>query len=609
LTPGSARGVAISGDYAYVADYDYGSGLQVIDISNPTVPMLAGSCDAPGSACGVAISGDYAYVADWGSGLQVIDISNPTAPALAGSYDTPHDARGVAISGDYAYVADGTSGLQVIDISNPTVPTLAGSYDTPGYAYSVAISGDYAYVADYVFGLPVIQVFQSEFDTDNNEGRSLDVNASNDTIFVARLMTIQTNTVTWELSADGGGSWLEIAPNGSWGQLTVPGTDLVWRSTHALEEPGVNPTVTQLEINWLVAMACIDSIVDVPADQGGWVRVFFTRSGRDFSYQASLPIDEYGIWQRVDDPALIAILKAVSTPEPEQRAAGDRPHLDGVPVITHQGRTYVQSRPGLAASSFPPGIWEWVATVPAIQQDEYIARVSTAADSSGMGTNYVVCVITAHTTTPSIWYVSDPDSGYSVDNIAPAPPLGFAVAYNTGSGNQLIWGPSPEPDFQYYRVYREDNEDFIPAPGNLVHETATEAWTDPEYDGWDVHYKITALDYAGNESDAASPETVTSDDTPSVPTVFALYQNVPNPFNPTTTIRFDLPRVVHVKLSIYNVKGELVATIVDRPMTEGRKEALWAGTNDSGSPVASGIYFYRLDAGDFMQTRKMVLLR
>ena len=88
-----------------------------------------------------------------------------------------------------------------------------------------------------------------------------------------------------------------------------------------------------------------------------------------------------------------------------------------------------------------------------------------------------------------------------------------------------------------------------------------------------------------------------------------LYQNQPNPFNPTTTIRFDLSRAVHVKLCVYNVKGELVSTVIDQLMTEGRKEGTWSAKDNRGHAVTSGIYFYRLVAGDFVQTKKMVLLR
>jgi hypothetical protein len=89
----------------------------------------------------------------------------------------------------------------------------------------------------------------------------------------------------------------------------------------------------------------------------------------------------------------------------------------------------------------------------------------------------------------------------------------------------------------------------------------------------------------------------------------SLFQNYPNPFNPTTTIRFTLERPAHVNLCIYSVKGELVAIIVDGYMTEGRKEVNWAAKDYRGRTVASGIYFYRLIAGDFVQTRKMALLR
>ncbi len=206
--------------------------------------------------------------------------------------------------------------------------------------------------------------------------------------------------------------------------------------------------MTQLQIDWLGAAALIDSIVDEPDDQGGCVLAHFTRSGRDFPDEVTLPISNYGIWRRVDSAALVAALETKVSSAPEKSAADDTPDLSGMSVITYQGRTYVQSRPGLAASSLPPGTWVWVASVPAVQQDAYIASIPTTADSSASGANHAVFVMTAHTTTPSIWYSSEPDSGYSVDNIAPGVPLGLAIAYNTGSGNDLSWNPSPEPDFQ-----------------------------------------------------------------------------------------------------------------------------------------------------------------
>lgn len=155
-TPGNAAGVAVSGSYAYVADYT--SGLQVIKITNPVSPQIVGSVDTPSAASAVAISGTHAYVADGASGLQVIDVANPASPQIVGSVDTPDEAGDVAISGTHAYVADDASGLQVIDVTNPASPQIVGSVDTPGYAWGVAVSGTYAYVAHYTSGLQVIDV-------------------------------------------------------------------------------------------------------------------------------------------------------------------------------------------------------------------------------------------------------------------------------------------------------------------------------------------------------------------------------------------------------------------------------------------------------------------
>jgi hypothetical protein len=87
-----------------------------------------------------------------------------------------------------------------------------------------------------------------------------------------------------------------------------------------------------------------------------------------------------------------------------------------------------------------------------------------------------------------------------------------------------------------------------------------------------------------------------------------LYQNAPNPFGPKTTIKFDLPRAGHVKLCVYDVKGELVSTIVDGHMSQGRQEVTWTAGEGSAAEVASGIYFYRLITEDSVQTKKMMLL-
>jgi hypothetical protein len=88
-----------------------------------------------------------------------------------------------------------------------------------------------------------------------------------------------------------------------------------------------------------------------------------------------------------------------------------------------------------------------------------------------------------------------------------------------------------------------------------------------------------------------------------------LAQNFPNPFNPATTIAFELREPANVNLSIFDVGGRLVKTLVDGPMTAGLKQSSWNGTNDTGNPVSSGVYFYKLTAGERFLTKKMVLLK
>jgi len=157
-TPGDARGVAVAGNYAYIADHY--KGLRIINVTDPAAPSEAGFYDTSWYAKGVAVAGNYAYVAAVGAGLRIINISDPAAPSEVGFYYTPGEALGVAVTGNYAYVAVKYVGsLRIINVSNPAAPTEAGFYGTPaGLAYGVAVAGNYAYVADGYDGLRIINV-------------------------------------------------------------------------------------------------------------------------------------------------------------------------------------------------------------------------------------------------------------------------------------------------------------------------------------------------------------------------------------------------------------------------------------------------------------------
>ncbi|MFQ6116444.1 MAG: FlgD immunoglobulin-like domain containing protein [bacterium] len=94
-----------------------------------------------------------------------------------------------------------------------------------------------------------------------------------------------------------------------------------------------------------------------------------------------------------------------------------------------------------------------------------------------------------------------------------------------------------------------------------------------------------------------------------VPSAFQLYPNFPNPFNPETQIRFDLPEAAQVDLRIYNALGQLVRTLVDRSYSAGTFTVFWDSRDDEGKPLPSGIYFYKIKAGNFQAQRKLLLLK
>ena len=111
------------------------SGVANIELASTSVvankKFAVGSFDTPGAANNVAISGDYAYVADSSPrGLQIINVGNAALPTRSGSFDTTNDAYCVVVSGGYAFVGAGDIGLQIINVSNLSAPTLTGTFDT-----------------------------------------------------------------------------------------------------------------------------------------------------------------------------------------------------------------------------------------------------------------------------------------------------------------------------------------------------------------------------------------------------------------------------------------------------------------------------------------------
>jgi len=139
----------------------------------------------------------------------------------------------------------------------------------------------------------------------------------------------------------------------------------------------------------------------------------------------------------------------------------------------------------------------------------------------------------------------------------------------------------------------------------LSHLNYTATCLNEQYDECDP-YAPMALSQPLTAFDAAPMDAALTKnaDAINLPTEYGLSQNHPNPFNPVTQINFSLPEATHVRLQVYNVVGQVVATLVDRDMQAGYQSVTW-----NASSVASGIYFYRLETNAFTDTKKMVLLK
>ena len=144
---------------------------------------------------------------------------------------------------------------------------------------------------------------------------------------------------------------------------------------------------------------------------------------------------------------------------------------------------------------------------------------------------------------------------------------------------------------------------------NVATVTYTAGWTGSgEITFIATDQTATALSGSDNAVFTVEPS-VTIVEEVEIPTVFTLHQNYPNPFNPVTTLRYDLPDNNHITLTIYDLNGREINRLVNTNQPAGHKSIQWDATDSFGKPVSAGVYLYQIRAGEFVQTRKMVLLK
>jgi hypothetical protein len=218
---------------------------------------------------------------------------------------------------------------------------------------------------------------------------------------------------------------------------------------------------------------------DVPADQGGWVRLTLGAAPADRPDWDPY-VTGYNVWRRI-------------APTPAPTAAVRDAHE----LIARSEREVVRLSPSEAiAAGFPPGSWESLGFHGADGRASYAFVVPTRTDSSSDGPATEEFVVASHLSVPGVIRVSDIASAYSVDNLAPAAPHPFAGTY--AAAVTLSWGPNREGDLLKYRLYRGTSHDFPLDEAHRIYAGSATEFADPSGD--ETHfYKVTAVDRHGNE--------------------------------------------------------------------------------------------------------------
>ena len=380
-------------------------------------------------------------------------------------------------------------------------------------------------------------------------------------------------------------AWTPIQMVGAYNYYFVTNDGSFGVHNHGYAKALLLSTMDQLTM--AVGAAPISSVKDVPNDQGRQVQIVWNMF--PVERNALDPVKQYGVW-RQDPMSSVTAADAKATSFREMLARGTA------------GSRYV-----LGGS-----VWTYVGYVPAAKQSMYSYDAPTIVDSTVFnGMHWTMFYITGITNSGMV-YSSAPDSGYSIDNLAPAPPTGLG-AMVVSNAVQLGWKESLDPDFKYFAVYRGTSPDFDPHSTQAIGTVSKPSFSDANVaQGTTYYYKLSAVDFSGNESKYSIPVSAVVSgvsDVGGVPREFALNQNYPNPFNPWTEIKYQVPQASHVKVTVYNTLGVLVATLVDRNEEAGYYNVTWDGNDSRGNVVASGIYLYKMEAGSFSVVKKMVFMK
>ncbi|HEX7345045.1 MAG TPA: T9SS type A sorting domain-containing protein [bacterium] len=500
----------------------------------------------------IAIQEGYAYLATGATGLAIVSVADPTSPEITSFYDTPGFARGVAVQGSYAYVADELGGLRVINISNPALPVETGSCSWPNAAWRVAISGDYAYVVVGFGGLRIVNI--------SNPAAPVQVGYCG----------------TPDAAYD-------VAVSGTFAYVTAHSAGLrvinVSNPTAPMEV-GFCPTQGYAEC---VALSEIRSyvtevteglrIIDI-SNPASPVAVGFCRTPSIVFGVAVLGTYAYtAAWDNG--------LRAINVTSPSMPAETGFYGTQGQACDVGASGDYTYVADG---DYF--GVYECALVELSITLIPFNVPIQIPANGGSF--NFFIFANNAGATaiTTTLWTgqrlpngsFMAPILGPCIVNLEP----GAAAWYR----NQNVPGTARPGQYQYIG-YAGTYPTSIWASDTLIYTKLSGGYCPPAGD-WSNRGDLFPGEIASSRQPIASN----------------FLRICPNPLNPSTIIIFELSDGSYINLRIYDTAGRLVETLVDGWRSAGTHELTF-----DASDLPSGLYFAKLEAGDYTGVQKMILVK
>lgn len=630
----------------YASEGGYGS-IGIFDLSNPVTPVLRGRFSIPSSGyvhnCWLTDDGRYVMTTEETNGRSVKfwDINNLDSVRMTSQYfASPFLAHNTHIKGDYAYISYYADGLRIVDISDPGNIVEVGYYDTwpgPGGGFDGAW-GAYPYfnsgkvlISDIQSGLYVV-FFQAIDPLDPNPPRN--ARAYSDYATPSSMRVFWSDPVTRVNGAPLATSEfvVEVKRNS---QLVaqVPGGMTFFIDTGLVDGQRYTYTlqarlVPEDSLSGFASTTWIAGGSPIPRSPtnlsvGGTGARIVLRWQNPARNLDNTPMDDFGGVHLYQNGVLQSTYTRVST---------DTAAIDSV-VMSPTGQ--------------PPFTWHLVAfdteqpsniSVPS-QSISSPLYAPLAEDFSGYGqpnprmwTNsngHVNNKAWNPTSPPYALNLDGKPTGVDIVDLKPVNLVGLS-----GSGLLLSYAyqpggnaDPPEPDDSLFVYLKSSTGEWLQLrsyAGTTVQPFQTESFlldTIPSgsgtffFEGFQVRFRSQCTrsvigyidDWFIDDFSLGFPVSVAP--TADIPLEIQLHQNFPNPFNPGTSIRFDLPRSGPSRLVVYDVLGRLVAKLVEGYKSAGVHEVSWDGKDIHGQPIGSGLYFYRLEAEGYSIAKKMMVVR